>query len=325
MAYEYITKYDSPNYSPRKLSIQSITIHWWGDPNTRPTFNGVVNWLCQPRARASAHYVVEAGRVACIVACKHAAWHAGNWQGNHSSIGIECNPRMSAGDLETVAELIADLRKTYGNLPLVPHKKWTATACPGTYAGKLAWLDRRAREIAAGGKPATTKPAPKRPAHHLAVGSRGERVRALQMILRRVVPGHYTEGVDGIFGNHTRQAVVKLQAAQGLSPDGIVGDKTISALAGLGWYMPPTTARSKYPADWLVYGDKGDLVKHLQKCLLDAVPGLCEHANVDGDYGLWTLTSMCRFQRAFGLTPDGMCGPKTEKLLDRLTGETKND
>lgn len=148
MAYEYITKYDSPNFTRgRRARITGITIHWWGDPSSRPQFSGVVHWLCNPRSRASAHYVVEAGRVACLVACKNTAWHAG--PGNASTIGIECNPRMSAADLETVAELIAILRRTYGMLPLYPHSKWMATACPGSYKKQLAWLDRRAREIMA--------------------------------------------------------------------------------------------------------------------------------------------------------------------------------
>lgn len=165
------------------------------------------------------------------------------------------------------------------------------------------------------------KPEPEYPAHYITMGSKGERVRALQKILARVVPGHYTETIDGVFGNHTRNAVTKFQAAQGLTPDGIVGDKTISALADLGWFLPPLTARSKYPNDWLVYGDQGEQVKRLQKRLLTTVPGLCEHASVDGDYGLWTMTTVCRLQRAFGLYPDGMAGPKTLALLDRIEGE----
>ena len=146
MAYEFITSYDSPNYWPgRPQGIDAITIHWWGDPATRPSFWGVVNWLCDTRSGVSAHYVAEAGRVACIVHPGNQAWHA--MGGNATTIGIECNPRMSDADLETVAELIADIRRRYGNLPLRPHAYYVNTACPGTYAGKLGWLDGRARQI----------------------------------------------------------------------------------------------------------------------------------------------------------------------------------
>lgn len=155
MAYEYITKYDSPNYSPGRPAgaPNVIVIHYWDDPAKKPRFQGVVNWLCRPNGTSSAHYVAEAGKVACLVAPRDRAWHAGPL-GNPRGIGIECNPRMSKGDLETVAELIANLRKTYGNLPLQPHKKYMNTSCPGDYVKWLGWLSDRANQInGQGGKP----------------------------------------------------------------------------------------------------------------------------------------------------------------------------
>ena len=158
MSYQYITKYDSPNYGRvtngkfykegRNAKISFIVIHHWGADGQ--TFGGVVKYLCRAGGNSSAHYVVESGKVACLVDPKNTAWHAGP-KGNPGGIGIECRPEMSQGDLETVAELIANLRKTYGNLPLYPHKKYMATACPGRWEGKLAWLDKRAETIRNGG------------------------------------------------------------------------------------------------------------------------------------------------------------------------------
>jgi len=47
-------------------------------------------WFRNPRAEASAHYVVSStGRVAQMVPDRDIAWHAGNWAYNESSIGIE--------------------------------------------------------------------------------------------------------------------------------------------------------------------------------------------------------------------------------------------
>ncbi len=47
-------------------------------------------WFRNPRAEASAHYVVSStGRVAQMVPDRDIAWHAGNWTYNESSIGIE--------------------------------------------------------------------------------------------------------------------------------------------------------------------------------------------------------------------------------------------
>lgn len=166
MSYHAITEHTAANYTPgRPDGIESITIHWWGEPSqyTAPNaFETVLSYLASPNPRqSSAHYVVEAGRVACIVDPDDRAWHAGDGisgPGNGASIGIECHPRASDGDYATIAELIAELRSVYGNLPLVPHNRWTATACPGNY--DLARLDVLAR----GQKPADTgKPKPPAP------------------------------------------------------------------------------------------------------------------------------------------------------------------
>ena len=146
MGYEYITKYDSPNYSKGRPQGKPafIVIHHWGADGQK--FQNVVNYLCRKNGNSSAHYIVESGKVACIVDPENRAWHAGTG-GNPRGIGIECRPECTQGDLETVAELIADLRKTYGNLPLYPHKKFMATACPGRYEAKLGWLDQSAQQI----------------------------------------------------------------------------------------------------------------------------------------------------------------------------------
>lgn len=162
MTYEYITNRTSPNQTPgascKKVfgyarTIDFITIHWWGDPTTKPSFNGVVDYLCRNGGSSSAHEVIEAGRVACIVAHANAAWQAGNSKGNATSIGLELNPRCSDGDYATAAERIADIWRLHGRvIPLKPHREWKATACPGNY--DLARLNREAQAFY--GKPAPT-------------------------------------------------------------------------------------------------------------------------------------------------------------------------
>lgn len=146
MAYTYITKHTSPNYTAGRngVKINAITIHWWGNPFSNPSFGGVVNWLCNPTAKVSAHYVITGtGRqVAHLVNDADTAWHAGNWNANLSTLGLELDPRCRKEDYDVAAEVIADLWKHYGKLPLVPHNKWVATACPGNY--DLARLKREA-------------------------------------------------------------------------------------------------------------------------------------------------------------------------------------
>lgn len=167
MSYQYLTQYDAACLTPgRPYGIDAITIHWWDDPAAHPTFDGVIGGFVSGARKTSAHYVAEAGRVACLVDPDDRAWACGdgvdvNSGGNDRSISIECNPRQSDGDYDTIAQLIADLRATYGDLPLYPHRHWSATGCPGTY--DLARLDRLAR-AKRGQKPATSAPAHPAPA-----------------------------------------------------------------------------------------------------------------------------------------------------------------
>jgi N-acetyl-anhydromuramyl-L-alanine amidase AmpD len=53
-------------------------------------FSSTYQWFKNPRAQASAHYVVSSsGEVAQMVSERDIAWHAGNWDVNVQSIGIE--------------------------------------------------------------------------------------------------------------------------------------------------------------------------------------------------------------------------------------------
>ena len=152
MSYNWLTQYNSPNYTPanrvqatwgRPRTIEAIAIHWWGDPNQNPSFEGAVNYLCRANGSSSAHLVASGtGRkVACIVNFQDASWATNS--ANPYTISIECDPRCRDEDYDVIAELIAQLRQVYGNLPLVPHKQFVATACPGNY--DLGRLDRESR------------------------------------------------------------------------------------------------------------------------------------------------------------------------------------
>jgi LysM repeat protein len=110
---------------------RAIVMHWWGDPASNPTFNGVVNWFKLRSSQVSAQYVVEAGRITQMVMEDHRAWHAGDDWANKHGIGIEVNPRLSAADYRTTAALVAEIRSRRGPLPLQPHNAYSATRCPG--------------------------------------------------------------------------------------------------------------------------------------------------------------------------------------------------
>lgn len=143
----------------RPRTIESLTIHWWGSYGQ--THDGVNNFFVNGPGETSAHFTASANRLNCLVYPWDAAWHAGNAIGNASSVGIECRPEGTDQDYATIAELIRFLRDTYGpKLPLIPHRHWQNTACPGTY--DLVRLHRMAEAIS-NPMPGIKPPAPKPP------------------------------------------------------------------------------------------------------------------------------------------------------------------
>lgn len=152
MTYRLIEDY-SCSFTGGPMDPKGFAIHWWGDPTQNPTFMGTVNVLLarSEQQSASVNFVAEAGIVACLIDPFTIAWAQGdgaNGWGNNNLVSIECNPRCTAGDRETVAELIADQHIRNG-IPIVlyPHKNFVATQCPGVWEQWIPWLTSRAKQI----------------------------------------------------------------------------------------------------------------------------------------------------------------------------------
>lgn len=253
----------SPNSNGRPGDPRFIVIHHWGSRGQK--FANVVSWLCQKRARVSAHYVAEGGRVARIVPESERAWHAGDDYGNDYGIGIECRPEATDEDYATVAALVRNIRSRRGNLPLRPHKDFTRTACPGAW--DLARIDREVRAglpskpSAAAVKPTTAPrfPLPRRagrlcyygppsgpitsvsgrgvnslvPTDVVKTGRRWGSV-GLRLWQARVNARGDSLTVDGRYGAETRRAVRNLQRLAGLKQDEKIGPETWDAA----WTLP---------------------------------------------------------------------------------------
>lgn len=97
---------------------------------------------------ASAHYQVEeTGLIGQLVWDSDTAWHAGDWEANLTTIGIEhanndtTNWTISDATLDNGAHLVAALCKFYGlghptwMVNVFPHSHFSPTACPGQIAG----------------------------------------------------------------------------------------------------------------------------------------------------------------------------------------------
>jgi len=167
-----------PQVFGRARTIDGIVIHHWG--SLGQTHDGVVNFFVNGPGTTSAHFVVSAGRIDCLVSPLDAAWHSGNAVGNATTIGIECRPEATDADYATVAELVAWLRSEYGDLPLTPHRQWQSTACPGVW--NLDRIDALAGSAAITTQ--STTPAQKRIFQHMNAQEEAEVLKAARAINR---------------------------------------------------------------------------------------------------------------------------------------------
>lgn len=127
------------NSDQNRLDIDTIVIHHNGglsDEGARST------WYVSTGHGTSAHYQVTPDKIWGCVGEESVAYHAGNYEVNQRSIGIEHLNNRGGPDW-TIAEetywnsacLIADICNRY-NLPINretihPHQEFTATDCPG--------------------------------------------------------------------------------------------------------------------------------------------------------------------------------------------------
>jgi Negative regulator of beta-lactamase expression len=135
------------NYSQDREGLEPdrIVIHHWGSDGQ--SHDGVVDFFTRgPGSGTSAHYVVSGGRITQICHDYDTAYHAGNWQINLRSIGIECRPEASEDDVRTVAELVRRIRSEWGPLPLTVHSDYYPTACPGRYHNLIDRINQLSQE-----------------------------------------------------------------------------------------------------------------------------------------------------------------------------------
>ncbi len=144
----YETQYNAPAFMAGRSgnTVSGIVIHHYGVMGS--TYAGTIRTLTKQTATASAHFVIDADRVAQLVALSDTAYHADNWPINLTTIGIECPPECTPAQVDTLVTLIAGLYKCYGRvLPLSGHKDHAPTKCPGRYYPMLADIQARATAL----------------------------------------------------------------------------------------------------------------------------------------------------------------------------------
>ncbi|MBD5550179.1 MAG: LysM peptidoglycan-binding domain-containing protein [Lachnospiraceae bacterium] len=169
------------------------------------------------------------------------------------------------------------------------------------------------------------------PGTALRTGSTGLDVQTIQTYLKRIrrnypaIPAITDE--EGVFGESTRAAVAKFQSIFNLASDGIVGKSTwnklsylytsVTRLAELDSEGTSLGIGTVPPASILRPGSSGQDVITLQYLLNVAAEfnAAIPAPTQDGNFGTGTRQSVEAFQRAAGLTPDGVVGPLTWQAL----------
>ncbi len=149
-------------------------------------------------------------------------------------------------------------------------------------------------------------------------GMTGSDVTKLQ---NRLIELKYLYGrADGVYGTTTAEAIATFQKQNGLTMDGVAGEKTLTRLYSTSAIAKPaatatpkpTATATPVPETVLKRGDTSSAVKAMQERLI-ALGYLSGKA--DGNFGTQTYQALLAFQRKNGLSADGIAGSKTLEVL----------
>ena len=147
----------------------------------------------------------------------------------------------------------------------------------------------------------------------LRYGSEGAEVTTLQN--RLIALGYLAGSADGKFGRDTKAAVIAFQKANQLDADGVVGTDTSARL-----YASNVVSNTVSTTETLRVGAVSDAVRDMQNRLITL--GYLENGQADGKFGVKTSLALIAFQKANGLTADGIAGTKTFAKLNSTSAIT---
>ena len=142
----------------------------------------------------------------------------------------------------------------------------------------------------------------------LKLNSQGAKVSQLQTDLKQL--GYYYADITGNFGEKTEAAVKLFQEKNGLTADGVAGTKTLDAIAAA--VAKAGGSSSSSSSSGLKLGSTGSAVSALQQNLTTLG---YYYGDVTGHYGSMTQTAVTKFQKARGITADGVAGTKTLEAI----------
>ena len=215
-------------------------------------------------------------------------------------------------DLTTLGYYWAEITGNFGAKTETAVKRFqeenglTADGVAGTKTlnSIAAAVARKGGTPASGGNAGTT----------LKLNSQGTKVSQLQTDLKQL--GYYYAEITGNFGEKTEAAVKAFQKAKGLTADGVAGTKTLDAIAAAVDKAGGSSSGSS--STNMKLGSTGTAVSALQQNLTTLG---YYYGDVTGHYGNLTQQAVKKFQKAKGLTQDGVASTAT---LNAITSALKN-
>ncbi|MCK8097958.1 N-acetylmuramoyl-L-alanine amidase [Bacillus sp. 2CMS4F] len=235
---------------PNHMDAQYITIH--NTANDASAANEI-SYMIGNTSSTSFHFAVDDKEVIQGLPLNRNAWHTGdgkNGTGNRKSIGVEICYSKSGGPKYKAAEklaikFVAQLLKErgWGIDRVRKHQDWNGKYCPHRILSEGRWDEVKAAIEAElkslGGKTSSSK---KKTSYALPSGiykvkspmMKGASVTQIQKALAALYfypdKGAKNNGIDGVYGPKTANAVKRFQLMHGLSADGIYGPKTKAKL-----------------------------------------------------------------------------------------------
>lgn len=118
----------------------SVTIHWIG-AYPEQSIDEVRSWWEKGGGEASAHIIIKDDEACQCWPFDKVAWHAGNSEGNRTSVGIEVVPMNTEGEFSkaSIKALKAILNDFFPDLPIKRHYDWSGKDCPAYYVDEARW------------------------------------------------------------------------------------------------------------------------------------------------------------------------------------------